>query len=703
MKDKNSKKKAGIKVVGEPSKLTYVVLLLLYIAAAVFTPMSANSRDGIQFMNGVIPITAFAGVLSALSNICLIMMVVFFKKLGFITSILLIAIQIPLMIINVFVKGNLGSMPAVFSFAMIIITLIIINYRNNQVNNYQKAEVEQLKEQQTASRRLFEQTATALVNAIDAKDTYSHGHSVRVAEYSKRIAEEIGMDETECLKVFYAGLLHDVGKIGIPNDIINKKGKLDPEEYEVIKQHSSMGDQILKSISEYPFLCVGAHYHHERYDGKGYPEGLKGNDIPEIARIISVADAYDAMTSNRSYRNAIPQQLVREEIVKGEGTQFDPEFAKVMQRLIDQDTEYQMREMEISKGPVKKKNISCTEYRSEVSDGINITDKPITINLQISPEDPTEKGRGPAIILFDSLDGRVHEDDRMTKDMCYFEYGVIWLGGKVETTGARAAKSEMISSTTEKHHKYNDYTKDCKLTLVKVKDHVLVKVEGEDIGAEITVALPDSTRYAYASLTGENCHLSGIVVNEDGTAVEEGYIQRIVEEKSYIDEPEGDIPNVQIDGQRTATTEGIKLDNKVEIDFHTKSLPTSRLVWHCPSMLVYTSSDGQVNSDGYRELAYIRFDGENTGSTEAATNELLVNREENFVGWKTWKESNREGFDAKVTFKKDGNTITSITDNFGIFINNTTTILDDTNDVYVALSGDQCALTNIKIRNFRET
>ena len=107
MKDKKSKKKAGIKVVGEPSKLTYVVLLLLYIAAAVFTPISANSRGGIQFMNGVIPITAFAGVLSALSNICLIMMVVFFKKLGFITSILLIAGQIPLMIINVFVKGNL--------------------------------------------------------------------------------------------------------------------------------------------------------------------------------------------------------------------------------------------------------------------------------------------------------------------------------------------------------------------------------------------------------------------------------------------------------------------------------------------------------------------------------------------------------------------------------------------------------------------
>ncbi len=138
--------------------------------------------------------------------------------------------------------------------------------------------------------------------------------------------------------MYYAALLHDVGKIGIDESIINKKGRLTEEEYEVIKQHPVMGNQILSSINEYPYLSIGAHYHHERYDGKGYPDKLKGEDIPEIARIISVADAYDAMSSNRSYREAIPQQLVREEIIKGAGTQFDPEIAGIMQHLIDIDT-----------------------------------------------------------------------------------------------------------------------------------------------------------------------------------------------------------------------------------------------------------------------------------------------------------------------------------------------------------------------------
>ena len=111
--------------------------------------------------------------------------------------------------------------------------------------------------------------------------------------------------------------MHDVGKIGIPLNIINKEGKLTDEEYEIIKKHPVIGVEILSGISEYPYLSIAAHYHHERYNGRGYPRGLKGEDIPEIARIVAVADAYDAMTSKRSYRESIPQSKVREEIIKG--------------------------------------------------------------------------------------------------------------------------------------------------------------------------------------------------------------------------------------------------------------------------------------------------------------------------------------------------------------------------------------------------
>ena len=159
------------------------------------------------------------------------------------------------------------------------------------------------------------------------------------------IAYESGKDAEECREIYIIALLHDVGKIGVPRSIINKTSKLTDEEYEIIKSHTTMGYQILSKITEQPTLNIGAHYHHERYDGKGYPEGLKGEEIPEIARIIGVADAYDAMSSKRSYRDALPQEVVRSEIEKGLGTQFDPKFGKIMLRMIDEDVEYQMREI----------------------------------------------------------------------------------------------------------------------------------------------------------------------------------------------------------------------------------------------------------------------------------------------------------------------------------------------------------------------
>ena len=140
------------------------------------------------------------------------------------------------------------------------------------------------------------------------------------------------------------GLLHDVGKIGIPEAIINKPGKLTDEEFEKIKTHPALGAGILKNITEFPKLAVGARWHHERYDGKGYPDGIAGEDIPTEARIIAVADAYDAMSSRRSYRDVLKQDFIRGEILKGKGTQFDPAFADIMLALIDADADYQMRE-----------------------------------------------------------------------------------------------------------------------------------------------------------------------------------------------------------------------------------------------------------------------------------------------------------------------------------------------------------------------
>ena len=215
--------------------------------------------------------------------------------------------------------------------------------RNDLQNEVDRQTVE-IKDQQKKLKLMTFQITEALAGAVDAKDTYTSGHSKRVATYSREIATRYGYDTEMQETVFITGMLHDVGKIGIPNAIINKPGKLTDEEYEIIKAHPAIGAEILEKITVLPFFAIGAHWHHERYDGKGYPDGKKGEDIPEIARIIGVAFAYDAMSSKRSYRDPLPQDVIRSEIEKGRGSQFDPKFADIMLDMINEDTEYRMRE-----------------------------------------------------------------------------------------------------------------------------------------------------------------------------------------------------------------------------------------------------------------------------------------------------------------------------------------------------------------------
>ena len=197
-----------------------------------------------------------------------------------------------------------------------------------------------LSEYKTLSVEVME----ALAHTIDAKDKYTNGHSTRVAIYSRMLAKKLGMSLEEQERIYNMGLLHDIGKIGVPSSIINKTTRLDDDEYAVIKTHPILGYEILSEIKSRPDLAIGARWHHERYDGRGYPDGLAGEDIPREARIIAVADCYDAMTSTRSYRSYLPQDVVRAEIEKNMGTQFDPEPAKAMLEIIDGDKNYMLHE-----------------------------------------------------------------------------------------------------------------------------------------------------------------------------------------------------------------------------------------------------------------------------------------------------------------------------------------------------------------------
>ena len=194
------------------------------------------------------------------------------------------------------------------------------------------------------NEKLSMQIVRTLAGTIDAKDSYTNGHSVRVAEYSQKIALAAGFPEKSAEDIYMIGLLHDVGKIGIPDSVINKPSKLNDEEYALIKTHPEVGYNILKNITEMPNLAIGARWHHERFDGKGYPDGLSGYDIPEEARIVAVADAYDAMSSRRSYHNVFDQDYIRNELIKGKGKQFDPKYADIMITMINNDRNYLMHE-----------------------------------------------------------------------------------------------------------------------------------------------------------------------------------------------------------------------------------------------------------------------------------------------------------------------------------------------------------------------
>ncbi len=189
-------------------------------------------------------------------------------------------------------------------------------------------------------QKIFIQSITTITYAVDAKDRYTKGHSVRVAQYCLAMAKKLAWSKQDCLNLYYTALMHDIGKIGIPDTILNKPVKLTDEEYRLIRNHTTMGANILRPITMVPQICDGAKYHHERYDGKGYPCGLKGDDIPYVARIIGIADAYDAITSNRIYEKAQVTDYAVNELKKGRGTQFDPYLADVFLEIIQSGFEF---------------------------------------------------------------------------------------------------------------------------------------------------------------------------------------------------------------------------------------------------------------------------------------------------------------------------------------------------------------------------
>lgn len=560
------------------------------------------------------------------------------------------------------------------------------------IEQQKKAEEAKAHETQALQmRELFVQTTEALAGAIDAKDRYTHGHSVRVAEYSRKMAELAGKSFEECEEIYFAGLLHDVGKIGIADNIINKEGKLTDDEYAEIKKHPATGKGILSSIDKLPYLSIGANSHHERYDGHGYPEGMKGTDIPELARIIAVADSYDAMTSKRSYRDPLAQITVREELIRGAGTQFDPVYAKLMVQLIDEDVDYQMKERVDVEGFSGNEELFCTDFGKEYSEGIAIT--PFKVRMHFTAKKDKVNGGLPSIIVFDAMDGRIHKAERDQINMGYTHFCDIRVDGLCTEYGAR--KYEV--NTTGSDDPVETATINVTVDAVKWRDHLYITVSDGHHTTEATVVLPDSTFYAYFAVSGERCHIYDVDIEKDEQIYDVDSLKRIAEEISYIDGPEGDIPNVQINGWRFANSQAIPLEDKLDLSFHMKSLPGARLVWHLPYVIIFSADDAQMGGENYREFAFIRFDGESWQDDPCASNRLIVNYNEEFTGWDDWKVGNKAGRDCELSVVRNDNQLIMTTECGGIELKNFTTIEGEIPKLYLAFSGDQCVIENIHI------
>ena len=553
-----------------------------------------------------------------------------------------------------------------------------------------RKEIDALKEINHMAKEQFKQTVLALATSIDAKDKYTHGHSGRVADYSRKIANMTGKSEEMCEQVYFAALLHDVGKIGVSDTILTKEGKLTNDEFGAIKQHTGIGNSILSEVSSTPYLSIGAHYHHERYDGKGYPEGLKGKEIPDIARIIAVADAYDAMTSNRSYRTPLAQQKVREELVMGLGRQFDPEYARAMIHILDMDVEYRLTD-EAQKFAGLLSDYSLDEYKEQCTHSMKVTDCITRISFTYESAD----GSMPSIVVFDSLDEKVYTDEANQKKMDYTGFCDISFTGEITADQIRDYQ------VTEYPNLNNDNMADNSAVVETLKqgDHVLVRIIMRDVVRECTLVLRDRSQWVFAAITGSKMTLSDVKYSVEEAAAEPKYIKRIAEEISYINGmPEGNLSNIEIGGWREKHTDGILLENKIDFTFNTMSLPSSRRLWHCPILVLYTSDDGTVYGTGYREFSVLRLDGESWTEDSLSTVDMDVSFDETFTTWNDWKAANRNGLTCKMHIDRAGNKIFVSAEEGGLHMDSVTTIEEDElPKLYCALTGDQVALTTINV------
>ncbi len=577
--------------------------------------------------------------------ICLTVVLQYRKKFSkLVYASLLLYILLPLVcgIIQVFTYGI-----SIVNMAMVIVSVAIylLNYLdiNDTVARAHEIEVQNMEDMQERVHEMFDTTIMGVVSEIEKKDGLDKGNAALCADYSKKIAEKCEKDEEFCQKVYYATLFQSVGLPGVMDKVID----------------------------------------------------LKQDEAKDIKRIAEVSGDYVHMTTTGKDRNAVPDYLAREVFVREAGEKYDLAFADLMVKIIDdQDTGGYIEDSII------ETEISCAGYRDHISNGIEITTREKRIRFESKNDIVSREIPGaPSIILFDSIDRRVHSDEKTIKGYGYVEYGELWFDGHYVSTAARKMETlDNIQKETAAPTAVNREKGSYEIRAVRFEDHIRIGMTGPECSNIWIVALPDKTKSTYIGLTGENCEITEINIESADEEIGSDHIPRIVTETSYIDCLESDIRNVQIDRFRSAATEGIELTGHLRLLFHSMSLPSANMIWHCPSVVIYYSKDGTVFGSDYREYDLIKLDGEEDGDKEYVTNRFKMKRKEEFPGWEQWKERNKAGMDYEVYVEKKGNRIKVKTANLGIELENTTTVLDDPAKVYVALTGDQVALTDIRLK-----
>ena len=322
------KKSIKFKIGKITSKIGYVLLLLFYLVMGQLARKTSMSDEMFSLFGHNFPVNILAGVFSSMVAVTLISLTLFYRRLGFYTAIGILCYRYVSLTIGL-LNLRLGCLPGLTVTIGTTLSVVVIYKRTENL----------LKSEEKRRNDIWDFTNSIIDSfsiCIDGKDSYTNGHSLRVARYTKMLALKLGEDAETADRYYNIALLHDIGKIGIPDEILNKPGKLTESEYETVKEHAYRGYEILKKVKRQAFLAEGARYHHERFDGAGYPSNLKGDKIPWVARIISVADAFDAMSSTRPYRKRFPMEKIVKEIKDCSGTQFDPVVTKAFLDLYEE-------------------------------------------------------------------------------------------------------------------------------------------------------------------------------------------------------------------------------------------------------------------------------------------------------------------------------------------------------------------------------